>query len=473
MLKRHAKLVSFALFALDQMMTLVAFFAAFWFLHTNSINLPVGRLMDLREYLWLLLLIVPLWTVCLERSGLYASYRTVSFWREFANIVRGLVLCCLSLFAVLALTKSSHVSRPFIALFLAFDGLLLVSLRVGVRSVAHSVRTWGYNYRTAIIVGTGRRAQTQALRLLRNPHWGFKLLGFIDDGSAAVDTESWEFPVMGTIRDMRRIICEFVVDEVFVAVPTERLMELDQLFLDCEQVGVKARIVPEMFPQRIARMEIDEFDGARMLTFTTTPTEDWPFFFKRAMDIVGSALFLLTFSWLYALAAVLIKWTSPGPIFYRQQRVGMNGRRFTFFKFRSMVVNAEQKQRELAHLNEMDGPVFKIKNDPRITPIGRFLRRYSIDELPQMWNVLKGDMSLVGPRPPIPSEVEKYDPWCRRRLSIRPGLTCLWQVQGRNGIDFQRWVELDLAYIDNWSLTLDLKILLKTIPAVLGGRGAS
>jgi exopolysaccharide biosynthesis polyprenyl glycosylphosphotransferase len=188
---------------------------------------------------------------------------------------------------------------------------------------------------------------------------------------------------------------------------------------------------------------------------------------------VFSSLFLLSFSWLYGLIAVVLKLTSKGPVFFRQERVGMNGRRFTFFKFRSMVVDADRRKDELKHLNEMDGPVFKIKNDPRVTRVGRFLRKFSLDELPQMWNVLKGDMSLVGPRPPVPSEVEKYEFWARRRLSIRPGLTCLWQISGRNSINFQQWMELDLQYIDNWTLGLDFKILLKTVPAVLGGRGAS
>jgi exopolysaccharide biosynthesis polyprenyl glycosylphosphotransferase len=473
MLKRHAKLVTFTLFALDQLTTIGAFLAAFWILRVNPLALPTGRLMELGQYLWLLLLIVPLWTICLQVSGLYSSYRTVPVWREFGDIARALALCSLSLFSVLALTKASHISRPFMALFLGLDALSLILLRVAVRRTAHWLRAWGYNYRTAIIVGTGRSAQNQALRLLRNPHWGFRLLGFVDDGSPAPGSETWEVPVLGTIGDIRRLLCEHVVDEVFIAVGSERLSALDGLFVECEQVGAKTRLAPDLFPHRIARMEIDEFDGTPLLTFTTTPAEDWPLFSKRAMDVLGSALFLISFSWLYAIIALLIKWTSQGPVFYKQERAGINGRRFMFYKFRSMVMNADKKVADLAHLNEMDGPVFKIKNDPRVTPVGRFLRKYSLDELPQMWNVLKGDMSLVGPRPPLPSEVKKYDSWHRRRLSIRPGLTCLWQVQGRNAIDFRRWMELDLAYIDNWSLALDLKILLKTIPAVLGGRGAS
>ena len=194
---------------------------------------------------------------------------------------------------------------------------------------------------------------------------------------------------------------------------------------------------------------------------------------KRLIDIITSAILLVLFSPLFAIVSILIKTTSKGPIFFRQQRVSYNGRQFSFLKFRTMIENAEELKKDLMELNEMDGPVFKIKNDPRTTKVGRFLRKTSIDELPQLINVLKGDMSLVGPRPPLPSEVLEYGLADRRRLSMRPGITCIWQVNGRNDISFEKWMELDREYIDNWSLGLDLKILAKTIPSVIRGSGAS
>ncbi|HZN54297.1 MAG TPA: sugar transferase, partial [Candidatus Polarisedimenticolaceae bacterium] len=221
-----------------------------------------------------------------------------------------------------------------------------------------------------------------------------------------------------------------------------------------------------------ARMYQTDLDGTPMLTVSATPRQPVALLVKRMTDLVASAGALVLLSPLYAVVAVLVRATSPGPVFFRQTRVGLNGRTFTLYKFRSMVHDAEAGRAALAGRNEMSGPVFKIKDDPRITPVGRWIRRFSIDELPQFWNVLRGDMSLVGPRPPIPEEVKKYERWQRRRLSMKPGITCLWQVSGRNGIDFEDWMKLDLAYIDTWSLRLDVQILLRTVPVVLTARGA-
>jgi exopolysaccharide biosynthesis polyprenyl glycosylphosphotransferase len=473
MLKRHARLVSSGLFASDLLVTVGAFLLSYAFLRINPVGWSFGRLAELDQYFWLLLPITVIWTFFLRTAGLYESRRTVSLGREFAQLAGAVLLCSLTFLTFLALTKSSHISRFFICFFLILDFVSLALVRLGVRRLARWARALGHNTRTILIVGTGPGAQGQASEILRNSHWGYRLLGFVSDGSAGRPLEPLGHSILGSIRDIRRILCEYVVDEVIIAVPADRIALLNNVFLECEQVGVKARLALDFFPHQIAQMEMDSFGGSPTLSFTTTPKEDWTFVTKRAMDIVGSGLFLIAFSWLYGLIALLIKATSKGPVFYTQTRVGRYGRHFNFYKFRSMVVDADQKRAALDHLNEMDGPVFKIKNDPRVTRIGHLLRKFSLDELPQMWNVLKGDMSLVGPRPPIPSEVVKYDSWVRRRLSIRPGITCLWQVTGRNSINFQQWMELDLRYIDNWSLLLDLEILLKTVPAVLAGKGAS
>jgi exopolysaccharide biosynthesis polyprenyl glycosylphosphotransferase len=220
-------------------------------------------------------------------------------------------------------------------------------------------------------------------------------------------------------------------------------------------------------------MAIDELDGVPLLTFTTSPSSPLQLLLKRILDVAHSALLMLLGLPVLLLVALAIKVTTRGNVLFRQTRCGLNGRTFTLYKFRTMVEGAEARQPDLLHLNEMDGPVFKLREDPRVTALGRFLRKFSLDELPQLWNVLRGDMSLVGPRPPIPEEVARYERWQRRRLAMKPGLTCLWQVSGRNELDFQQWMELDLEYIDTWSPWLDFKILLKTIPAVISGRGAS
>jgi exopolysaccharide biosynthesis polyprenyl glycosylphosphotransferase len=471
MMKDHAKVVAASLFVADLVITIFTFIGT-WLLMTLP-NHPFGTLLSLDYYLWLLLFIVPAWTVLLQWSGTYRSQRISAPLQEILQVARAAILGGIALFAFVGLTKSSHISRPFLAVFATLDVTALVLLRVVLRTGVRALRARGHNTRSVLIVGTGAGAVAHADRISNNRHWGHRLIGFLSDQEKEVQAAVPANLVIGTLDSLNHVLCEYVVDEVVFSVTPQRLPTIAPLLLHCEQVGVKTRLALDFFPHRIARVDMEDMDGCPMLTFSTTPPEDFAMIIKRAMDIVLSGLFLLTFSWLYAAIAAMIKMTSKGPVLFRQERVGMNGRRFTFFKFRSMVIDAERRKAELAHLNEMDGPVFKIKNDPRITRVGRFLRKFSLDELPQMWNVLRGDMSLVGPRPPVPSEVEKYESWARRRLSVRPGITCLWQVSGRNHINFQQWMELDLAYIDNWTLGLDFKILLKTVPAVLGGRGAS
>ncbi len=240
----------------------------------------------------------------------------------------------------------------------------------------------------------------------------------------------------------------------------------------CEEQGVNVRVVLNFFPNRISKLAVEDLEGIPMLAFSSAPSAMAPLAGKRVFDVVVSALALLLMSPLLILIAIAIKLDSPGPVFFRQRRVGLSGREFRLYKFRSMSHDAEARLSELRSRNEMDGPVFKMRDDPRVTRVGRLLRKTSLDEFPQFLNVLRGEMSVVGPRPPLPSEVRLYERWQRRRLSVKPGITCTWQVSGRNEIDFARWMDLDLHYIDNWSLWHDLKIVLLTIPAVVFGRGA-
>ncbi|MGH7941690.1 MAG: sugar transferase [Limisphaerales bacterium] len=251
--------------------------------------------------------------------------------------------------------------------------------------------------------------------------------------------------------------------------------QIENVIKACELEGVEVWLMADFFATQISRTSIDELLGRPLLIFRTTPEASWHSMAKMLLDLVGSALLLTFFGlFVFPFIVVAIKLTSRGPIFFRQQRSGQNGRPFMLYKFRTMVTNAEQYKHELEAMNEMRGPVFKLTNDPRVTPVGRFLRKYSLDELPQLWNVLRGDMSLVGPRPLPVDEVKRFSDLAhRRRLSVKPGLTCLWQIGGRNQIfDFKEWVRLDLEYIDNWSLWLDVKILVLTIPAVFRGTGA-
>jgi exopolysaccharide biosynthesis polyprenyl glycosylphosphotransferase len=276
------------------------------------------------------------------------------------------------------------------------------------------------------------------------------------------------------LAEIEAVITREPIDEVFIALPRDKYSQLvDAIVRLCEEQGVVVRLQADIFKLAIARWHVDEFDGIPIVTIRSGPEEGWQLVAKRLFDICGSAALLLLLAPLCGFVALLIKLDSPGPVLFKQERVGINKRRFQLFKFRTMVESAENQQQLLESRNEAAGPVFKIKHDPRITRIGKFLRRYSIDELPQLVNVLKGEMSLVGPRPLPVRDIERIETQShRRRLSMKPGVTCLWQVNGRSDIDFTNWVRMDLEYIDRWSLGLDMKILLKTIPAVLKGSGA-
>jgi exopolysaccharide biosynthesis polyprenyl glycosylphosphotransferase len=276
------------------------------------------------------------------------------------------------------------------------------------------------------------------------------------------------------VEQLNSVIADQPVDEVLVALPMDKYGRLvETIVRQCEEQGIIVRVQTQMSQLQVARSYVDELEGVPVMTVQSGPVDSWQLLMKRVIDIAGSAALLIALAPLFAVVALLIKFDSPGPILFAQERVGYNKRRFKVLKFRTMIAEAEKQQNVLEHLNEVEGPVFKIKKDPRITRVGALLRRFSIDELPQLVNVLKGDMSLVGPRPLPVRDVERIDVSShKRRFSIKPGITCLWQVNGRSNIGFDDWVRLDLEYIDKWSLALDVIILLKTVPAVLKGPGA-
>jgi exopolysaccharide biosynthesis polyprenyl glycosylphosphotransferase len=496
MLKERARIVAAIVFAIDLLVVAAGFFLAYWLRHDllPALGWVSGRIYPLELYLPLLPLALLCWALALVFSGRYRSARIVTFERETFAIVRsGLLAGAIFVLAIYALRldaallEDDQISRLWIALLFAASTVLVIVERIGLRLVARRLRTRGLNFRTVLIVGTSPSARDIAAAIAAHPQWGLQLLGFVsgnggaetaqqpgeipaDRGAAAAESAA---PIVGTIDDIPRLVEEMVVDEVIFAVGRRQLDELEDLFLLLEELGIGTRVSLNLFPHTRARIGLVDLDGTPLLSFSTVPMNQLQALSKRTIDIVVSFLMLTLGSPVIVAIALGVKLTSKGPVLFKQERCGLNGRRFTLLKFRTMVADAEQRREDVAHLNERDGPVFKIKRDPRVTPFGQFLRKFSLDEIPQLWNVLRGDMSLVGPRPPIPAEVKDYERWQRRRLSMKPGLTCLWQVRGRNEVAFHRWMELDLEYIDTWSPWLDLKILLKTIPAVLSGRGAS
>jgi exopolysaccharide biosynthesis polyprenyl glycosylphosphotransferase len=367
-------------------------------------------------------------------------------------------------------------SPTFLVVFWALSALILVSSRLVLRALLAQTRLHGRNLRHMLIVGTNARAFQFADKIRARPELGYRIIGFADRGWAGLDqVRERGYSLACDLDSLPSFFRKNVVDEVVIALPIRSFHDnASRVAALCEQQGIILRVLSNIFDLKLAQVRGEDLEGDLFITHYTGAIEGWPVVIKRVLDFCLALVALIVVSPVMLLAAALIKVTSGRPVFFRQTRIGQNKRKFTIYKFRSMEVDAENKTRELEHLNEVSGPVFKIKHDPRITPVGRFLRKTSIDELPQLLNVLKGDMSLVGPRPLPVRDYEGFsEDWHRRRFSVRPGITCLWQVNGRNSIPFEKWMELDLQYIDKWSLWLDLKILLRTIPAVLRGSGAA
>lgn len=359
------------------------------------------------------------------------------------------------------------ISRSFLFFFGAYMWLLLALFRLlAAGPLARAMGSLHY----VMIVGTGDAAMRLAKTIEDSAGYGLRLSGFIADSPA--DLPDSGYPVH-SITDLPKLLDRHIIDELIFAVDSKRLSELEDVFLLCDEEGVRTRVACDFFPHLNSDVYLDRLGSAPLLTFSAAPHDELRLLVKRLTDIVIAVTALLLLSPLLLILAALVRVTSPGPVLFKQIRCGLNGRRFTFYKFRSMCENAEEMKESISHLNERDGAVFKIRNDPRLTPVGRWLRKFSLDELPQLWNVLRGDMSIVGPRPPVPEEVQRYARWQRRRLRMRPGLTCIWAVSGRDTVDFDTWMKMDMQYIDNWSLALDWKIMLQTVPRVLTGKGAS
>ncbi|NQU95614.1 MAG: sugar transferase [Candidatus Omnitrophica bacterium] len=424
------------------------------------------------QYLWPLFIIVPVWINIFIYLGLYKSFRIRGIIDAMGLVVKGSLLASLFFISAAYILRIPYLTREFLIAFLALAICLLLFEKLTIIGVSRYIRRKGYNYRRILIVGTGLRAERFINLINKHPQWGLRVMKIIDNDPARLNMEVCGIKVTGLLKDMTEILHAEVIDEVVYIVPRSWLSKIEKSIIQCELEGIRTHIAMDLYDLKIAKGTFASLGGFPLVSFNTIFIRQEELFLKRLFDIIFSLLVLVMSSPLFLLVAVVIKRTSPGPVLFKQERTGLNGRKFIMLKFRSMVVGAEEIKDRLEALNEMRGPIFKIKKDPRFTPIGRFLRRTSIDELPQFINVLKGDMSVVGPRPPIQEEVEKYEDWQRRRLSMKPGITCIWQVSGRSMLDFDKWMELDLEYIDNWSLWMDLKLLLKTIPVVFSGSGA-
>jgi exopolysaccharide biosynthesis polyprenyl glycosylphosphotransferase len=472
MIKKKYRIASLSYGLLESFVTALSFLIAYY-LRWRLPGPLFAPLFPFRDYLGLLGVVLFLWLLIffLIRQQ-QSSILPADFWKLFQETFLVVILGTVLISAAIFVLKLDYISRPFILIFAGVNLLFLTTFRSFARKSVHLFHNLLENEKNILIVGGQQKTAEVASVLKTSQQWGYRIVGVAAENDEEMLDPAWRNYPRLPLAKVGETIRNRIIDEVIFAVSLESLRHMEELFLICEEEGVKSRVMLNFFPHVTSKVYLEALHELPLLTFTTTPQNEYLLFFKNAFDLIFSALALFVLFPLLASIALLIKLTSGGPVIFKQVRSGLGGRKFVLYKFRTMVLEAEELKQQINHLNEMSGPVFKIKEDPRCTPFGRWLRKFSLDELPQFFNILKGDMSFVGPRPPLPEEVEQYERWQRRRLRMKPGLSCLWQIGGRSQVDFEEWMRLDLEYIDNWSLLLDLTILLKTIPIVLLGRGA-
>jgi exopolysaccharide biosynthesis polyprenyl glycosylphosphotransferase len=461
MLQRQQQLITQIHRVVDASLYALGFWLAHW-LRDQDLLIAWQRpeITPFSQYAWFLAFVVPFGPLFLQLQGFYNRPGLVSRRRTLWQLFWGTTWLTIALILISFLARSQP-ARSVILLFGPICFLLLVLKEEILRNWILSSFGQAQLKRRVVLVGTSEDVAKVRRQFLARNSTNLDVIADLDLNSAPIER-------------LLLLLHEHSVNAVLLTAQHTFFGQVEKVIAACELEGVEVWLLADFFKTRISQTVVDDLHGRPILVFRSTPEASWQAISKQFLDLAGATLLLLAFTPLMLLAAVLIKITSPGPILFRQQRCGLNGRPFTMLKFRSMVSDAEQRRHELELLNEMSGPVFKVSQDPRITPIGRILRKFSVDEFPQLINVLRAEMSLVGPRPLPVDEVNRFDDFAhRRRLSVKPGITCLWQVSGRNNVrDFNDWVRLDLEYIDNWSLWLDLKILFRTIPVVLMGTGA-
>ncbi len=461
----------------DVALTSLAFLLAYWarvILGARSITLERRFYLDPPVQVlllgWSVLVFVAIgsWWQIYDRIDVAAAHPRLILSDAFRQSLLGAVCIVIFEFAL-----RLDLSRTFLVIFALLAWVLLSLFRLNAGRLLGMVRREFGAPNYVMVVGLGESALRMGREIENAAGYGVRLSGFLSEDGDGVRSEvklASTYPVR-PLSELPNLLRQHVIDEIIFAVDSDHLRQLEEVFLLCDEEGVRTRVAVDFFPHVNSQIYLDRLGAAPLLTFSATPHDEIRLLVKRATDMLLAAAALILLSPFMLVIALLIRLTSPGPIVFQQIRCGLNGRKFVFYKFRSMCDDAEAMRASLEHLNQKS-TAFKMSNDPRLTSIGRWLRKFSIDEWPQLYNVLKGDMSLVGPRPPLPEEVEQYKRWQRRRLRMRPGLTCLWVVNGRDRLDFETWMKLDMQYIDTWSLALDWRIILRTIPQVLSGRGA-
>jgi exopolysaccharide biosynthesis polyprenyl glycosylphosphotransferase len=461
----------------DLLIALCSWYSAAYLLRVPGLPLPgeVLRTEIQVTNLFQFIALLVIWHISFVILELYHSRRLSRRLNELADVVKAVTLAVATIYILDKAFQIHGFPLKFAAVFWATATVACTSARLVMRFVLRRVRVHGRNLRHLVIVGSNKRAVSLARKIEERPWLGFHFIGFVDEpaeGSRALLGSGHE--LVASLTEFGSFISTNVVDEVIICLPFKSYyQQAARLASLCEEQGIIVRVSSDIFDLQPVSARSDNFEGNQLVTISVGGIQGGAAVLKNLLDRLISVIALVVLAPVLTAIAIAVKLTSPGPALFAQKRWGLNKRAFNLYKFRTMVVDAEARQGNLEDANEASGPVFKIRNDPRITPLGRFLRKYSLDELPQLLNVLKGEMSLVGPRPLPVRDCQGFNiNWHRRRFSVRPGLSCLWQISGRSSLGFEDWMRLDMQYIDQWSLWLDLKIIAKTLRVVVTGAGA-
>jgi exopolysaccharide biosynthesis polyprenyl glycosylphosphotransferase len=477
LIRRYAAVLRWSLAAADIVLALLVVVGATNFRFGQGSGWPLSQFnsttdpeLGLPDPKLAVAVFVAMWIAVLWMHGMYRSRARWTRRSDVAAVLRATVVQLVATLSLLWIFKLPDVSRLLLAVVFPSLAVTAIGIRIVVRQMLVLARDHGRNVRYMLVLGAGPRAKAFADLVESHAELGLVVIGHLkaDPSDTGVVLDR---PLLGMIDDLEQVLHGQIVDEVAVCLPFSMEELIEQVALLCEQEGKVVRMPVAPMERLLTSGRLESIDGIGVYSLANGPDRAIGLALKRALDVVGATVAMVVMSPVLALLAVAIKLDSEGPVLFRQERVGLHGRSFNVLKFRSMCNDAEDQLPDLQEQNEINGHAFKLADDPRVTRMGRFLRRSSLDELPQLANVLRGQMSLVGPRPPLPSEVAHYDTWHRRRLSMKPGMTGLWQVGARHSPEFDHWVAQDLEYIDSWSLWLDFKIMARTVPAVLGGTG--
>jgi exopolysaccharide biosynthesis polyprenyl glycosylphosphotransferase len=465
---------SFLLVGSDMVLVLVAFILAYWIRYRLQWFREVDPVYqtELITYGPFALPMVVVVLLSFHFSGVYRQRLGRGWLEEVYAIASATTIGMVTLIIITLIFRPLLYSR----LIFLYTAILITLLLSYSRLIIHLVRSYlrqhGIGVTRVVLAGAGDLGRMVMRNIAAQPNLGYQLIGFLDDNPVKGTTDIGRFKALGAVSNFSRVMEEYAVDQLIICLPWQSYRTVMRLLRECEMVGVKAQVVPDLFQLTKNQMDVEVLNGIPLISTREISIAGWNLILKRAFDVVASSLVLVLAFPIFLIISLAIWLDSPGPIIYSQTRRGRNGVPFQIHKFRSMIQDADRRRKEIGDLNEASGPLFKMKDDPRRTRVGRFLRRFSLDELPQLINVLRGEMSLVGPRPNLPEEVAQYHEWHHKRLSVSPGITGLWQVSGRSDLTFDEMVLLDIYYAENWSFTMDLSILLRTIPRVLLGKGA-